>query len=630
MKEMATQLQELLAEKKSALARLGAKRAPSGFIEMQKTSDQINRLLANKAHEITRQDVEDLTSRLGKIAGRGWKSQRELRAGFRAMNEGYTHRRQDLPVDVQRMLGKIEAAPYLVAKGTAVQQMDVYKARLFKTIADNPEWVRTKVRGGAEIPANFRKVDDERFGSLAGKYVRKDVWEDLREVNEWRGAFVRDWDKLLSLWKMGKVVYNPATHARNFMNNTILAYYGDVLPGDPVYIRAANQLRKKGRYYQEAKEWGLYNNSFVKAELYQLRDSLDEIRDPRALKTWIRKGIAKPSELYQANEHFFKTVVYIKARQSGMDVDAAARKAEKFLFNYGDIPPWVKHAKRWGAPFLTFTYKALPLAAEMTVKKPWKTAAIIAAMYGMEEFARHSLGETKEEAAKERSLLPEWQRSKLGVVAGPYVHVKMPFQDKWGNNLYLDLAYILPYGDTGEKWGQSGLPFGKVLPSHPFFDLMYSWGLNRDPFTGKDIHTPELDQAFGETWAAYWTKHLDYAWKALAPPLAPGAHNFDKLKTGFQNSFMDKDVRDWADRPVQFSTAVMSTLMGIKLTPANEEKLKQYEMWHRRNLSRAVGTEIGKLRYKLRRKEIDQAEFKKRARKLLELKRTLLLERPKP
>ncbi len=277
---------------------------------------------------------------------------------------------------------------------------------------------------------------------------------------------------------------------------------------------------------------------------------------------------------------------------------------------------------------MTFTYKALPLAAEMTVKKPWKTAAVVAAMYGMEEYARQSLGESKGEAAKERALLPEWQRGKLGVVAGPYVHVKMPFKDKWGNNLYLDLSYILPYGDTGEKWGQSGLPFGKILPSHPFFDLMYSWAFNRDPFTGRDIHTPELDQAFSDGAVAYWGKHIDFAWKAFMPPLTPGAHNFNKLKTGFQNSFMGKDVRDWADRPVEFSTAVLSTLMGIKLSPANEAKLREFEIGTRKRIGRAVSLEIGKLKRKFSRNEIEEEEYRDRSRRFLKLKKKLLLGRP--
>jgi len=552
------------------------------------------------------QDLEDMIARMEALLGKGKEARRALRAERQALNLSYSHRRNDMPVELQKLLGLIDEAPFPVAKMAAVQKTDVLKSRLFQYIADDPTWVFRASRKMPDAPANFVKVNDERFGALNGLYVRRDIWDDLKEIEEWRGYVVRNWDRLLGMWKYGKVILNPATHARNTMSNIILAYLGDVNPTDlKTYTKAGEALKngEANKFYKEAQEWGLFNDTFVSAEIAKFRDELEELRDPKSVKNWIRKVAGLPAGLYQGNERFFKLAVFIKAREGGASVDAAARKAEKFIFNYADIPPWVKHTKRWLSPFFTFTYKAIPLFGEMAIRKPWKVAAIMASMYGMEEFAKRQLGMTQEEAEKERALLPEWQRQKAPPLIGPYTHVLMPFQDKWGNNLYLDMAYILPYGNIAEKWGQSAIPLADLMPSNPALQYMAAILTNRKPFTGQPVYDEMLD-----TGLQVAGKYLELAWKEAAPSLAPGGYGFNKLKTGFMNTFMGKDVRDWADRPVQMETALASTLFGIKLSPANSQKIER----------------------EYQRKKITRGEYQEQVRELLELKKKLLEERPKP
>ncbi|PQP34267.1 hypothetical protein C6A37_08670, partial [Desulfobacteraceae bacterium SEEP-SAG9] len=225
----------------------------------------------------------------------------------------------------------------------------------------DPRWFNTDAPG-----ANWIKIADDKFGALDGHWIRRDVWDDLREVEEWRGAFVRLHDKLLGAWKYGKVCLNPSTHMRNTFSNIILAYMGDVNPADlKTYAKAAKALKAgaEDKFYREFENWGGFNNTFVSAEIGKLRDEFASLRDPGSIKNWIRKAASLPAELYQTNEKFFKMAVFIKARGQGLSVDDAAKKAERFLFNYSSIPPWVKHTKRWLSPFFTFTYKAIPLFA---------------------------------------------------------------------------------------------------------------------------------------------------------------------------------------------------------------------------------------------------------------------------
>jgi|GEM_PF-2366298 len=577
-----------------------------------------------------KQDLEALISKLEGMLGEGKEARKQQRITHQALVKSYAHQRLDLPAEVQRVMGLIEEAPYPVAKGLGIQETDLRKARLFEDIDKTPGFT-IRPRKGVDIPSNYHLVEDERFGVLNGQYVRKDIWNDLREVEEWRGEFVRNWDKYLGWWKYGKVILNPSTHMRNAYSNMILAYLGDVNPGDVVTYGKAAKALKQGEanpFFKEFKDWGGMNQTFYSAEIGKLRDELASVRDPGTLKNWFRTAMSIPSNLYEGNEKFFKLAVFIKARESGLDVDKAARKAEKFLFNYGDIPPIVKQAKRWLIPFATFTYKAVPLFAEMAIKKPWKVGAITAAIYGMEEFSKKQLGLSDEAAEKERKMLPDWQQRRLPPYIGPkwlapYTQVLMPFQDKWGSNLYLDLSYILPYGNVAEKWGQSALPLSDVLPSNPLFQFSAAILTNKDAFTGRPIYNEILDSA-----AQIAGKYLSYAWRELAPSMAPGGYSWNKIRTGLMNTLSDdKKVLDWAGRPIELQTALLSSLLGIKLSPASTQELRKFQHTEMDRISRSVSDEIGKLKRDRERNKITPDEFKDEIRQLMDLKKKLILEK---
>jgi len=240
---------------------------------------------------------------------------------------------------------------------------------------------------------------------------------------------------------------------------------------------------------------------------------------------------------------------------------------------------------------------------------------------------------SKDELEDQRDLLPDWQKGKTPPLIGPSAHVLWPTKDKWGNNLYWDLSYILPYGNVAEKWGQTPLPLRDIMPSSPVFQTLAAVVTNRDPFTGRDlisdVMTAELKTDLLKASADIAKTYADYVWKEAAPPMAPGGHGFNKMKTGFQNSFMGKDVRDWADRPVEFQTAIMSAFFGIKLSPANEKKLWQFEKSKRNQISKAFGMEKGRIKTKYKRNEITKKEMIEKIEQLQDLKKKIMEGRPK-
>jgi len=591
--------------------------------------------LSRKGTPEGKQEIEALVADLQNLAKTG-KGKRGMAFKDMGLDLRYSWRRGNFDKKVQRMMGKIEEGAYATGKGLATQGSDVRKAKLFRDIADNPEWTMVRVKGERKPPSNFVEVKGKQYGELNGKFVRNDVWTDLKEVEEWRTERGRIYDQLLSAWKLGKAVLNPATQARNFASNVVLAYFGDVSPTDvKTYSKAAKALmdKKTNKFYKEAEEWGLYNDTFYSAEIGKLRDSLKSVRgDSDKMKNWIRDAMSLPGIAYQGNEKFFKTAVFIKARESGLSVDQAAKKAEEYLFNYADIPPWVKFGKRWVSPFLTFSYKAIPLYAKTAIRKPWKVGMIGAAMYGMEEYAKNRLGISDKEAKRERSQLPPWMRDKVPPVIGPHAHVLMPFKNKWGDNLYLDTSYILPYGNISETWGQSSIIPQILGPNNPLFTIPAAIGLNKDSFTGKDLFSkPVYDAVMKngstkmilEEHAKVLGKYLGYTWLQLTPSLM--GYSGDKLYTGLTNMFNDKDpVLDWAERPQDMSTAIMSSLLGVKLTPANKKKLDKYTAKSVMRIRRELGMERGKIRAKKRRNEITDEEMREEIKASYKMERLLL------
>src|SRR3990167_4814489 len=86
--------------------------------------------------------------------------------------------------------------------------------------------------------------------------------------------------------------------------------------------------------------------------------------------------------LYQAEEEFFKLAKFIHNKEKGMDTKAAVADANHWLFDYSEVPKFVDWARNspLGAPFITFTWKALPVIVESFVTAPWRLATVAYAL----------------------------------------------------------------------------------------------------------------------------------------------------------------------------------------------------------------------------------------------------------
>ena len=389
---------------------------------------------------------------------------------------------------------------------------------------------RVVIENGLPIPEGFKQLPkNPRLGRLSEAYVHPEIFNDLQDAVKIVGGGERALRKGLAAWKFGKVIASPKTHVRNLLSNSVLAHLGGFsMYEQPQYLwKAASEMKNAGSEWALAKKEGLLRDTFTNAELRQMFDALPELGGsakaedlPAALAKMDkvlevgRKAARKMADLYEFEEQWFKMAKYLHNRKAGMDPKAAAKDAEKWLFNYGKLTRFQRKYREsmFGAPFATFTFKALPRIAEAAVKTPWRFALPAAMVLGIEEAARRMIGDDKETREAKRKLRPEYMQTRdfMGVPN----YARFPFVDEYGREYYLNLTYILPWGDIADGGDWMGIP-GSLRPmSHPLTNELAQQIMNYDAFRKENI-VKEKDTA-GMSWGE----------KTLEGAKQRGAHAF--------------------------------------------------------------------------------------------------------
>ncbi|MCK4328798.1 hypothetical protein KAX02_03040 [candidate division WOR-3 bacterium] len=495
---------------------------------------------------------------LSKLMGYAFKRPRLIK--------GYDIRRKDLSYLYRKELGEIKKAPRLVYKGLSDAIHDIFMMEMFNKVAENKDWTISPqqlsvINSGKNEKLILKYKDFKplpvtlKLGKLSGQLVDPYIWDDLNQAVIVTNDMIKAWDSVLRLWKTGKVVYNPATQCRNMLSNTILADFGGLPPHRiDIYAQAAKELLTKGQYWKETKQTPLLGTEWAGAEIKQFLTETSELKEgsflAKSSKT-IRSLLDKPGQAYQGTEQFFKLAVFINERKAGRTIKEAAAHAEKTIFNYMKIPPAIRWAKRWYSPFITFSYKALPRFAETVIRKPWKIAKYGIMMLAVEEITRRMYGESKEEVEQEKKVLPDYMRKTI--LPGQLSHLRIPYKDKYRQSKYLDLSFILPWGDIAEQWGQSHLVGRPFLPSHPLYIAVAEVAFNEILFTGQELTAKDIDEG-----SDYLKKIGIQMWRQAVPSLA-GSYSYNKLMAAYKGEV------DWALRDRSFPEAIFDVFFGLKV-----------------------------------------------------------------
>ena len=337
-----------------------------------------------------------------------------------------------------------------------------------------------------------------------------------------------------------------------------------------------------------------------------------------AMSFFLRKpmGVA-----YEAEDLFFRYLIYRDARARGIGVDDAVTYAEKFIFAYDDLPKGARVVRDApvGIPFFSWTYKAIPVVARTALEYPWRFAAPAAAVYmvnammysmaaGMgagddddwwdimyryvtdKDFREH----VKSMEKQERRNLPEWNKG-YSALGTPKV-VRLGTDDLTNLPIFLDISRIFPGGDLGDfNNNAGGVPLPAWLtPNNPIFTTLTAYVNNKDSFLGKEIVNTKLDTSSekAEKWG-------EYAWKQFAPAVAPFNYHFDRSMNALANATgttIDLGIKEYTGvdkmgQPVQPKYAAMQTF-GIKARPTDLELSEQIENSQRQQMIRELDKQI--------------------------------------
>ena len=526
-------------------------------------------------------------------------------------------------------MGEIRDAMFRFVMGYNKSQRDMALGRLYENLAISYA-SRVEKPGYVKVPSST--IEDtanvRRYGKLGGKWVPKEVMDQLSTFdNSMQNDLLKMYLKGLSMWKEGKTVLNPVSHANNVLSNLTMAHFAGVSYWDAgKYAGAVRDLIKGDPMVDEAKEAGLFGGTFNRSELMdQLPEQLKAMaqmseskagmavdRVWNALSFFLRKPAGKA---YEAEDLFFRYLIYRDARKRGVDVEDAVDWSQNFIFTYDDLPKGARLARDFALPFFSYTYKVVPVLARTALEHPMRYAAPAAALYTVNAFMyamAASLGggededwwtvirryatdpafreKAREMEKQERSNLPPWMKGASATLATPKA-IRLGMDDVTNLPVFLDVSRIFPGGDLLDANANAGgIPLLQpITPSNPVLNTVGAMIWNKDPFFGKDI----VDK--NDTSAEAAAKRGKWLWQQFAPAVAIGNYHWDRALNVIAN-VTGQDILGYTGTgkdglPVQPGFAAMQTL-GIKARPIDLELSEQINKSQQEKLIRDLEAEM--------------------------------------
>ena len=562
-------------------------------------------------------------------------------------------------------MGEIRDAMFRFVMGYNKSQRDIALGRLYESLATNFA-SRTEQPGYVKVPDT--KVEDTmvpRYGKLANKWVPKEVLDQLSAFDSsMQNDLTKMYLKGLSMWKEGKTVLNPVAHANNVLSNLTMAHFAGVSYWDAhKYIGAIKDLVKGEDMVDEAREAGLFGGTFNRAELLKvLPEELKAMaqmtesavgrnvdRVWNALSLFLRKplGVA-----YDAEDQFFRYLIYRDARSRGLEVDDAVDYAQKYIFTYDDLPKTARIIRDMpiGLPFFSYAYKVVPALANTALEHPFRYAAPAAALYTVNALMyamAASLGggededwwtiirrymtdpefrqRAKDMEQQERKALPEWMKG-ASLSLGTQKTIRLGMDDLTNLPVFLDVSRIFPGGDLFDAHNNAGgIPLlAPITPNNPVLTTAAAMLFNKDTFRNKDI-VKESDTA-----AEAAQKRLAWTWKQVTPAISIGNTHFERAMNVIANMTgqpVNVGLTEYtgigADGlPIQPKYAAMQTV-GIKARPIDLETSEKIQASQTKAMIRELDLEIKRLN-RLENKGAITGETAEREREKLREKRVNL------
>lgn len=303
--------------------------------------------------------------------------------------------------------------------------------------------------------------------------------------------------KALKFFKVGHTAYNPATHTLNGLTNLHLSFLAGRNPisvvGDGIY-----SLASKDKYYQQALATGKLRESSIMEAEWNYKTFASTVKGlqateenmPKVLKAMygaldVGKKVLKTAPTgYSWGDEVFKLGFFKQAMKEGMTADEAMDEANKWFFDYRDVPPGIRQLRDTGLmPFVSFTYKIIPAMSKAVVEHPERLAALMLMYKTVSDYAYEK--QFGDEASKqkqiERAIRPERQQGRLFGI-GPDKQVRLANDPETGEARTLDVGRMLPGSDLFRDQFAS-FPFAMAPP----LSLLFSLTTGQHPLFGNKV-----------------------------------------------------------------------------------------------------------------------------------------------
>lgn len=539
---------------------------------------------------------------------------------------------RDFTKDERERMGEIRDAMFRFTMGYMKSQRDVALGRLYERLnADVAS--RTEKPGYVRVPQSLvEDTNARRYGKLAGRWVPREVMDHLSALDASTDNQVFAlYKKGLAKWKEGKTVLNPVAHANNIVSNLTMAHFAGVSYWDvQKYAGAVRDLMRNNATVDEAKEAGLFGGTFNRAELIddlppqlKMLAGMTESKLGKGAETvWNAMSffLNKPmGKAYDAEDKFFRFLIYREARARGLGVDDAVDYAQRFIFTYDNLPKGARAVRDFGLPFFGYTYKVLPVLLQTAMEHPLRMAAPAAILYATNAamYALASAADGEDDwaellkryvtdaefranamamQAEERKNLPEWMKGNTAL--GTPKAVRLWTDAVTGLPMFLDVSRMVPSGDLFDVVNQAGgvpLP-APITPTNPVLTTAYAMFANKDTFKGKDV----IDANDTSSEAA--EKRSAWLWRQFTPALAVGNYHFNRTVDAIANATgkpIDLGLGEFTGigrdgLPVQPGLAALQTV-GIKARPVDLEMSERITSAQRERTIRELQAEIRQL-----------------------------------
>jgi len=381
---------------------------------------------------------------------------------------------------------------YLIGKRLEQTMFNDSTKKLFDSLITTHREVVSDVARPGFVQISENKV----YGALSGKFVRKDVMEDIQGYFSTNKFFdgihdilkAYDGNPIIQFYKKLLTVLNPVTHVGNGVGNVNFANLNGLNPVvfTKEFTIAAKELSTNSPMVLRLKRDGVLGSTVHRGELQPI---IDEMKVGITDKNILLRIDEEATKLYRGTDDAAKLAAVKMWMQKGYSYAEATKRTMDGFQNYYTVGFFYNIASKipiLGNPFVKFSGSLMIIIKNSMRDHPIRAAATLYAIDKIGDVSSRLSGETEEDK--------NTRENRVGASKIPFTNTSLEFQTPVGA---VNAARMFGLAAQNQPNGESGsfnrfLPLKKPTPknfSDPVLGPFAQLYADTD-FRGKSIKDP--------------------------------------------------------------------------------------------------------------------------------------------